>query len=238
MAPAAGSIALPPAGLFNGTRNNIFRLARHALLCGAGLLLACCQAPSASLDSTNQIDLTAKTPKKVTSRGNGPVMQPAAQAARYEVYPGVSTTADDDGGKPPAGVSEKEDGKFTVNVDDMNVSDASKLILGETLGYNYTIDPNLQANITMVSNRALSARQLLDCEAGPRIRIMLPAFHAFADPICCMNPSSRLTTALCGPERDGQPARWVHAADRIGKGVERRQHDPDPWSRLAAPVAG
>lgn len=153
---------MPPAGLFNGTRNNIFRLARHALLCGAGLLLACCQAPSASLDSTNQIDLTAKTPKKVTSRGNGPVMQPAAQAARYEVYPGVSTTADDDGGKPPAGVSEKEDGKFTFNVDDMNVSDASKLILGETLGYNYTIDPNLQANITMVSNRALSARQLLD----------------------------------------------------------------------------
>ncbi|MCA3555449.1 type II secretion system secretin GspD [Aestuariivirga sp.] len=136
---------------------------RGATLLGcAGLLLASCQAPTAGLESTNQIDLTARSPQKVTNRGGGPVMKPAAQAARYEVFPGVSPAPGEDGSEPPAGVGEQNDGKFTVNLDGASVAEASKLILGETLGYNYTIDPNLQGSITMVSNRPLSARQLLD----------------------------------------------------------------------------
>lgn len=89
-------------------------------------------------------------------------MKPAAQAARYEVFPGVSPASGDDGSEPPPGVGEQDDGKFTVNLDGATVAEASKLILGETLGYNYTVDPSLQASITMVSNRPLSARQLLD----------------------------------------------------------------------------
>jgi general secretion pathway protein D len=153
---------LPPAGFFHGIRNGFAGLRSAALLGCAGLFLASCQAPTAGLDSTNQIDLTAKIPKKVTTRGGGPVMKPAAQPARYEVFPGVAPASDDDGGEPAAGVAEKEDGKFTVNLDGATVAEASKLILGETLGYNYTVDPNLPASITMVSNRPLTARQLLD----------------------------------------------------------------------------
>lgn len=139
-------------------------LCSAALLGCAGLLLASCQAPSASLMSTNQIDLTAKTPRKVTGRGGGPVMKPAAQASRYDVFPGATGSIDAAGDEPAAGLAQQEDGKFTINLDAANVAEASKLILGETLGYNYTVDPNLmQSNtLTMVSNRPLSARQLLD----------------------------------------------------------------------------
>lgn len=155
---------MPSAGFRHGTRNPIRAFCSAALLGCAGLLLASCQAPSASLQSTNQIDLTAKTPRKVTNRGGGPVMKPSAQASRYEVFAGATGSIDAADDAPPTGVAQQEDGKFTINLDAASVAEASKLILGETLGYNYTIDPSLmQTNtITMVSNRPLSARQLLD----------------------------------------------------------------------------
>lgn len=155
---------MPSADFRNGIRTRLLSLGRVALLGWVGLALASCQAPTASLDSTNQIDLTAKTPRKVTSRGSGPVMKPAAQASRYEVFAGATGSIGAAGEDPPAGLGQQEDGKFTINLDAATVGEASKLILGETLGYNYTVDPNLlQANtITMVSNRPLSARQLLD----------------------------------------------------------------------------
>jgi general secretion pathway protein D len=133
-----------------------------ALLGCAGLLLASCQAPSTSLESAGQVDLTARSPQKVANHGGGAVMKPAAQASRYEVFSGATGSLPDDGSEPPEGVSEGENGKFTINHDAATVPEASKLILGETLGYNYTIDPNLNSTLTMVSNRPLTARQLLD----------------------------------------------------------------------------
>ena len=161
---------MPLAGFLHCIDFHARRPLRAALLGCAGLLLASCQAPSASLESTNQIDLTAKTPQKLTNRGGGPVMKPAAQAARYEVFPGTSPAAAGDGGEPPSGVGEQDDGTFTINLDGASVAEASKLILGETLGYNYTVDPNIASTLTMVSNRPLNARQLLDAfEAALRL---------------------------------------------------------------------
>lgn len=161
---AAGSSALPWAGFLNGNRPRFISLGSAALLGCAGLVLASCQAPTASLNSTGQIDLTARTPDKITTRGGGPVMKPAAQASRYDVFPGATGSIDAASDDPPPGLAQDADGKFTVNLDAASVVEASKLILGETLGYNYSIEPNLMqaSNITMVSNRPLSARQLLD----------------------------------------------------------------------------
>lgn len=135
-----------------------------ALLAAAGLMLASCQQPSAALDSANQLDLTARTPERLANRGEGPVGKPRAQGARYEVFATGSTSPalGEDGGDPPPGLGQQDDGKFTINLDAATVVDASKLILGETLGYNYTIDPNLSGTITMVSNRPLNTSQLLD----------------------------------------------------------------------------
>lgn len=163
---------MPSAGPRHGIRFRLFGLPGAALLGCAGLLLASCQAPTASLQSTNQLDLTAKTPRKVTGRGGGPVMKPAAQAGRYEVFAGATGSIDELTDDPPSGLAQQEDGKFTINLDAASVAEASKLILGETLGYNYTIDPNLlqSSTITMVSNRPLNARQLVDAfEASLRM---------------------------------------------------------------------
>ena len=48
--------------------------------------------------------------------------KPAAQAARYEVFPGVSEQDDGSGDGPPSGVSETEGGKFTINLDGATVT--------------------------------------------------------------------------------------------------------------------
>jgi general secretion pathway protein D len=122
------------------------------------------------LENPTQIDLTAKTPRKLTNRNEGPALKTRNQGTRYEVFPGASSAISDDGSEPPPGVGALDDGKFTVNVDQAGLPEAAKLILGETLGYNYTIDPRVQGSVTLVSNRPLSARELLSAfEAALRL---------------------------------------------------------------------
>jgi general secretion pathway protein D len=147
-----------------------FRPVRPLLLCLAALVLASCNPPSSMLDATGQVDLNAKNPRRVT-RNDGAV-KVKNQAGRYEVIPGMSAAdfADGGSGEPPAGVGQLDDGKFTVNVDQASLPESAKLILGETLGYNYTIDPRVQGTVTLVSNRSLSGRELLSAyEAALRL---------------------------------------------------------------------
>ena len=123
------------------------------------------------LDATGQVDLSAKTPQRITNRNDGPVKVKNG-AGRYEVIPGMSAADFGDGssGDPPAGVGQLDDGKFTVNVDQASLPESAKLILGETLGYNYTIDPRVQGTVTLVSNRSLTGGELLSAyEAALRL---------------------------------------------------------------------
>ena len=82
------------------------------------------------------------TRSAITNRNDGQV-KIKNQAGRYEVIPGMSAADFGDGGAedPPAGVGQLDDGKFTVNVDQASLPESAKLILGETLGYNYTDRP-------------------------------------------------------------------------------------------------
>ncbi|MFO1130844.1 MAG: type II secretion system secretin GspD [Hyphomicrobiales bacterium] len=123
------------------------------------------------LDGTSQVDLTARNPQRITNRNDGPVKVKNG-VGRYEVIPGMSAAdfGDGGGGDPPAGVGQLDDGKFTVNVDQASLPESAKLILGETLGYNYTIDPRVQGTVTLVSNRSLTGGELLSAyEASLRL---------------------------------------------------------------------
>ena len=123
------------------------------------------------LDATGQVDLSAKNPQRITNRNDGPVKVKNG-AGRYEVIPGMSAAdfGDGSGGDPPAGVGQLDDGKFTVNVDQASLPESAKLILGETLGYNYTIDPRVQGTVTLISNRSLTGSELLSAyEAALRL---------------------------------------------------------------------
>ena len=133
-------------------------------------MLSGCTSPSASIESFDQVDLTAKTPRKVGNRGDGAAVKNKAKQARYELFPGASGSILPDGAEPPPGVGAQEDGTFTVNVDQATLTEAAKLILGETLGFNYVIDPRIQGSVTLVSNRPLTARELLNSfEAALRL---------------------------------------------------------------------
>lgn len=129
----------------------------------AGFMLASCNGtPSALLESPDQIDLRAKVPRKVVTRGEGPALRNKSTRSRYEVFPGIESSVLEDGQEPPPGIGTQRDGKFTVNIDQASLPEAAKLILGETLGYNYIVDPRVQGSVTLVSNRPLSSRELLN----------------------------------------------------------------------------
>jgi general secretion pathway protein D len=144
--------------------------AAAVLLGCAAPLLSGCTTPSASIDAIDQVDLTAKTPRKVTNRGEGQVFKTKARHGRYELFPATSGSPLQDGAEPPPGVGEQDDGTFTVNMDQASIAEAAKLILGETLGFNYILDSRLQGSVTLVSNRPLTSRELLNSfEAALRL---------------------------------------------------------------------
>lgn len=146
------------------------RLNALALACLAGLMLASCENPTASLESIDQIDLTPKTPRKVTNRGESPAPKNKSGGSRYELFPASAGSLLGEDQEPPPGVGALDDGKFTVNVDQASLPEAAKLILGETLGYSYIVDPRVQGSVSLVSNGALSARELLSAfEAALRL---------------------------------------------------------------------
>jgi general secretion pathway protein D len=158
---------LPLAGNMRGSPNNFagssLRLMAVGLVLGcAGLTLSGCTPPrSASVESMGQVDFSAKKPRKILTRGEGATLKSHGQHARYEVFPGARGDWLIDGQEPPPGVGAQEDGTFTVNVDQATIAEAAKLILGETLGFNYVLDPRTQGTVTLVSNRPLSTRDLL-----------------------------------------------------------------------------
>jgi hypothetical protein len=83
----------------------LLRNTAAAVLLGcAAPLLSGCTTPSASIEAIDQVDLTAKTPRKVTNRGEGQVFKTKAKQGRYELFPAASGTLLQDGAEPPPGV--------------------------------------------------------------------------------------------------------------------------------------
>ncbi|MCB1379277.1 MAG: type II secretion system secretin GspD [Alphaproteobacteria bacterium] len=116
--------------------------------------------PRAQLESPGQVDLSAKNPQKIKSRGEGPNVTPN-QKGKYLLFPGDEQGLADNRLASPPGINDAGDGKFTVNVDRAGILEASKLILGETLGLSYVVDPRVQGTVTLSSSGPLSARDLL-----------------------------------------------------------------------------
>ena len=122
-------------------------------------LAACAGNPSAQLDSPQQVDLRAKKPGKV-NRQEGAALSNGASGSQ-QLFPGSSAGLGENEFDPPAGVTENN-GKYSLNLDRADINEASRLVLGETLGLNYVVDPRVQGTITLSSSRPLSTREVLD----------------------------------------------------------------------------
>ena len=143
------------------------------------LLLAClmvvavagCNARLGGLESNLpapvDVDLGAKRPRTAISRGETETA-PEAQRGSYQIFPGQPAQGED-GALPAPGVTE-QGGKFSINIDGAEMAQAAKLILGETLGLNYIVDPRVQGTVTLASSRPLSGREVLNAfEAALRL---------------------------------------------------------------------
>ncbi|MGQ0486256.1 MAG: type II secretion system secretin GspD [Hyphomicrobiales bacterium] len=119
-----------------------------------------------NLPGPGNFDLGAKKPKTIPR--NETEAGPKAQRGSYQIFPGQPTLRD--GGTLPAPGVTEEGGKFSINIDGADMAQAAKLILGDSLGLNYIVDPRVQGTITLSSSRPLSGREVLDAfEAALRL---------------------------------------------------------------------
>ncbi len=141
------------------------------LACLLAVAIAGCNARLDGLESNlpgpGDVDLGAKKPRTSISR-NETETGPEARRGSYQIFPGQP--APEDGGTLPAPGVTETGGKFSINIDGAEVAQAAKLILGETLGLNYIVDPRVQGTVTLSSSRPLSGREALDAfEAALRL---------------------------------------------------------------------
>jgi general secretion pathway protein D len=141
------------------------------LACLMAVAIAGCNARLDGLESnlpdSGNVDLGAKKPQTSISR-NATEDTPQAQRGSYQIFPG--RPAQEGGGILPAPGVTAESGKYSINIDGAEVAQAAKLILAETLGLNYIVDPRVQGTITLSSSRPLSGREVLDAfEAALRL---------------------------------------------------------------------
>jgi general secretion pathway protein D len=141
------------------------------LACLVAVAIAGCNARLNGLESNlpapTDVDLGAKKPRTAISRGETETA-PEAQRGSYQIFAG-QPPHNEDGTLPAPGVTQ-DGGNYSINIDGAEMAQAAKLILGETLGLNYIVDPRVQGTITLSSSRPLARREVLDAfEAALRL---------------------------------------------------------------------
>ena len=114
------------------------------------------------------VDLSAKRPG--TLRSHHSSAAPDSGKSGYQLFEGSGLAASsEENAEPPPGVT-ASDGQYTINIDKADINEAAKLILNETLGLNYIVDPRVQGTVTLVTNRPLTAEKVLEAvEAALRL---------------------------------------------------------------------
>jgi general secretion pathway protein D len=139
------------------------------LACWLCLALAgCASNVGASLENPGNIDLSAKGPTRVGSRGQSAADTKAGKTS-YQLFQGTPQSLMEGSLEPPPGVVAAE-GNYTINVDRAEIGEVAKLILGETLGLTYVLDPRVQGTVTLSTSRPLTGPEVLDAfEAALRV---------------------------------------------------------------------
>ena len=132
------------------------------------VLLGCSSNVGTSLENPGNLDLSAKGPTRVGSRGQSAADTKTGKTS-YQLFQGTPQSLLEGSLEPPPGVVAAE-GNYTINVDRAEIGEVAKLVLGETLGLNYVLDPRVQGTITLSSSRPLTGPEVLDAfEAALRV---------------------------------------------------------------------
>ena len=148
-------------------------VARPFQLCSYLLLAACATIPGgdrATFDNPwGKKAEQAEAPAPSSVRQPRPEGQPlrreavsaptvAATGPRAEIYRGSGSMVDL--GTAPRQLVDEE-GEITLNFQQMEVAEVVKIILGEILGLNYVLDPNVSGTVSLQTSRPLTRDALL-----------------------------------------------------------------------------
>ncbi len=153
---------------------NMFRILARPLQFGSYLLLAACAAipggDRATFDNPwgrKAEPAEASAPSSVRQpRPQGQPLRPepaassgvAATGPRSEIYRGSGSMVELGSA---ARLPEGEEGEITLNFQQMEVAEVVKIILGEILGMNYVLDPNVSGTVSLQTSRPLTRAALL-----------------------------------------------------------------------------
>lgn len=125
----------------------------------ATLLIGACTAAAPQRESFNNLssifseDLTARQPVAEARAGGTEV---ASAGTGEAIYLGTGT-----GDRTGQTVSSYEPGDITLNFENADIREVVQSILGNTLGENYSVDPNVAGAVTISSARPLARDDLL-----------------------------------------------------------------------------
>ena len=145
-------------------------LIRGFLLLGLALAVAACNTTLEShLPPPGSVDLSAKAPTALKYRMGNPQAGVDSRGS-YELFNGQAPDGSvGDLSSGAAGVEQTGD-KYSINVDGADLAQVTKLVLADTLGQNYIIDPRVQGTITLSSVRPMTANEILSAfEAALRL---------------------------------------------------------------------
>jgi hypothetical protein len=138
------------------------RLRASAAIAAVGLLVAC--SPGSMLDQVfNPQPVSTKTQSTSVRQGgsSGEVGADAPQKPYVKMGSGPAVQ-----GPPSAVARAEENGDITLNFVNAAVKDVVDSVLGQTLHLNYTIDPKLQATITMQTAKPIKRDDVLPLLEG------------------------------------------------------------------------
>lgn len=157
--------------------NASFRGILYGLVRVLGLLVVtlylqgCTNSGSQLLDpNPTDVDLSPRYPSKKTRIIGGDPGNAAVGRTKTEIFLGEDNLAPGSSMRRRISGVEQEGEDYLVNLENANIAEAAKLILGDTLKENYIVDPRVNGTITLSSVNRLSASELLSAfEAALRM---------------------------------------------------------------------
>ena len=118
-------------------------------------------------------------------------------------------------------VQTSNEGNFTLNLVDVPIAQAARAVLGEALGRNYTVQPEVTGTVTLQTSRPLSERALL--ETFQTILELNGAVMQINDSLITIVPSANATqrvgpvgeTQLLGARVVAVPLQYIGTAEMV-----------------------
>ncbi|MEE9345025.1 MAG: type II secretion system secretin GspD [Methylococcales bacterium] len=176
----------------NPKQNIIFK----CLLVQILLLLASCETMGP--DRVQKIPLepleVMADQDDINASGNMGIEEKDIEPVEPELWEGTGSTVHFHGekqNKPP------ENGKYTLNFDDADLSEVAKVILGDTLNENYVLSPRVGGRVTLQTSRPLTRKELL-----PALEMLLRMNNAVlvnADGLYKIEPATNALRGIGAP---------------------------------------